>query len=446
MGSFGLLTLVPVTIVILLAIFTKKFNESLFFGFIATYIIISICNGDNFLSLIEESFFTSISNRDNLWIIAVVLLFGCFVELLKASGGTTAISEVICKKCKGEKSVGIFTWLLSIIIFIDGYLNVMTVGSCMKNTYDKKKMPREALAYTINSTSVCACVLIPFSTWSVFFSSIFYQQDAIKNLGYGSAIKTYYHIIPYIFYAFFSLALVLLFSIKVLPAFGPMKESYDNYIEKVESQMYETKKGHLIDFLIPIGILVASVLLLSNMLVSLIITIICCFILYVPRKIISAKDFSKVWIHGMQEMFPSIIVLTFAFLMKQACVDINLPSYVAEKTLPFVTAELLPVIAFIFLSILSYMTGNGWSVSALCIPIIIPMAESCGANLILTMAAIVSGGVFCEHACFYSDFILLTSASCEIDSINHAKTQLPYSTIAFACSLFVYIILGFIIK
>ena len=36
---------------------------------------------------------------------------------------------------------------LGIIIFVDDYLNIMTVGTCMKDVCDKRKVPRQALAY-----------------------------------------------------------------------------------------------------------------------------------------------------------------------------------------------------------------------------------------------------------------------------------------------------------
>lgn len=98
-------------------------------------------------------------------------------------------------------------WSLGIIIFIDDYMNIMTISSCMKNVCDKKKIPRATLAYIIDSTGAPACVLVPFSTWAIFYASNFYEQDAVKNLNYGSAMSSYLHAICYycIFYKFYTL-------------------------------------------------------------------------------------------------------------------------------------------------------------------------------------------------------------------------------------------------
>ena len=46
------------------------------------------------------------------------------------------------------------------LIFVDDYLNVLSIGTAMKGSYDKKKVPREALAYLLDSTGAPVCVLI----------------------------------------------------------------------------------------------------------------------------------------------------------------------------------------------------------------------------------------------------------------------------------------------
>ena len=51
------------------------------------------------------------------------------------------------------------------------------------------------------------------------------------------------------------------------------------------------------------------------------------------------------------------------------------------------------------------------------------------------MAAIISGGAFGSHACFYTDATLLSSTSAGIDNIEHAMSQLPYVIIAAVASI-----------
>ena len=168
---------------------------------------------------------------------------------------------------------------LGIIIFVDDYLNIMTVGTCMKDVCDKRKVPRQVLAYIIDSTGAPVCALIPFSTWVVFYSGVFIQEPDILNMGFSTGMSVYLKVLPYMFYPMAALLVVILFACKLMPKLGKMKDAY-TYLEKKEQtpehpKMHNapsvdiamagmsvdyppenTNPGNILDFLIPIGILI----------------------------------------------------------------------------------------------------------------------------------------------------------------------------------------------
>ena len=80
---------------------------------------------------------------------------------------------------------------MGILIFVDDYLNVLSIGVCMKGVCDKRKIPREALAYMLDATGAPVCVLLPFSTWAVFYASLFIDQASVKVLGFKTGIQAY---------------------------------------------------------------------------------------------------------------------------------------------------------------------------------------------------------------------------------------------------------------
>ena len=92
----------------------------------------------------------------------------------------------------------------------------------------------------------------------------------------------------------------------------------------------------------------------------------------------------------------------------------------------------------------SFITGSNWGIPAVCAPIIIPLGAACGANLLIVIAAIVCGGTFCSHACFYSDATVITSSSCGIENMEHVYSQLPYTMIAAGIASILFLIAGFI--
>ena len=83
-----------------------------------------------------------------------------------------------------------------------------------------------------NSTGAPVCVLLPFSTWAVFFAGLFYQHDLISSQ-FASGMDAYVHAIPYCFYPFFALLIVFLFTIGKFPKLGAMKKAFAR-VEKRE--------------------------------------------------------------------------------------------------------------------------------------------------------------------------------------------------------------------
>ena len=144
-------------------------------------------------------------------------------------------------------------------------------------------------------------------------------------------------------------------------------------------------------------------------------------------------------------MVPTIAIVFMAFVMQQAANDIGLPNYVIETVAPYLNGDIFPAVSFIVVALLTFITGSNWGIPAVCVPIILPLGASLVANLVLVMAAVLSGGALGSHACFYSDATVLTSSSCSIDNMDHALSQIPYALIASAVSLAGFLICGFIL-
>ena len=102
----------------------------------------------------------------------------------------------------------------------------------------------------------------------------------------------------------------------------------------------------------------------------------------------------------------------------------------------------VPAIAFLVVAALNFTTGSVWGITAVTVPILLPLAFSIGANPLLVMGAIVSGATLGSHACFYSDATVLTSSCCKMENMDHALSQLPYSLCAAGLSAAGYLVCG----
>lgn len=77
-------------------------------------------------------------------------------------------------------------------------------------------------------------------------------------------------------------------------------------------------------------------------------------------------------------------------------------------------------------------------------PIAIPMAVSMNSNILISIGAVVSGGIFGDHCSPLSDTTILSSMSAGTDLYSHFKTQIPYALLSGAISLVLYIVFGLI--
>ena len=452
-----MLTLLPIAVVVVLALLTKRTLEPLVAGSVTAYIIIS---GWHFPTAWADAFFNVASNREYQWVFMVCALFGSLIALLGASHGTMGFSKWLRKLCRGPKSTLLVTWIMGVLIFVDDYLIIMTVSTSMQRLSDHHKVPREALTYIIDSTGAPVCALLPFSTWAVFFAAMFYSEAGVPELGFGGPIETFIHTIPFIFYAIFAVIMVPLFCLGAVPKMGYMKRAYDRVmstgmtyseasrdlnLEADEEDPADFVKGSAVDFALPIGILIGLSVFTGDIFLAVLGAIVTCFVLYLPRKKMSLTRFCDLTMHGFCNLVPTVAVIFFAFVMQEAMMDIDIANYVISAIRPIMSAPLFPAITFLLVAALNFSTGSVWGIPAIVAPIIMPLCFSIGANPLVTMGAIISGAVLGSHACFYSSATVLTSSCCKIQNMDHALSQLPYAALTAALSTVSYLICGFVL-
>lgn len=448
--EYGVLTLVPIVFIIVMAIVTRKSFESLLAGSVIACIIMY---GRGFFLPWVELFLEALSDQDNQWVILVCGLFGSLIALLRESKGTGGFIRLGEKLCRTQRGALVGTFIMGIVIFVDDYLNMLTVGTCMRAICDRRKVPREALAYLLDSTGTPICVILPFSTWTAFYISLFMKEEAVRNMGFSSGLAMYISTIPYIFYAIVTVIIVFLFAMGWFPKLGPMKKAYERvrmtgrtYSEESSKYNLEPEdageEGSVIDFLLPVAFLIAATIFADDILAAVILTLALCLLLYVPRKRMTFTQWSGLLISGFCEMMPTLAILAGAFTVARCCNVMHLPEYVISTVQPYVTPQTYPLIIFLVVSVLTFATSSTWGISTIVIPIIIPLGAAVGANMILTMAAILSGSTFGSHACFYSDATVLASAAARIENMEHAFSQIPYSVLGAAITCVCLLICG----
>lgn len=446
--------MLPPLAMLVFALKTKKSFEALIFGTLVGYIIM---HGTGFLVPWCDMLLEECGNRDNLYILMLCGMFGGLIFLLREVRGTMGFSNFISRYCHSERSIMLMSVLMGIIIFVDDYLNVMTVGTCMKGLFDKKRLPREALAYIIDSTGAPVCAILPLSTWVVFYSGMFGQDPSLLDVGFTSGLDVYYQAVPYMFYPFAALLVVFLFAMGWLPKLGPMKKAYQRMAASQakarqiteQTQASQTsparEEGNIFDFLAPMAILIGITIYTSDMFIAIICTLIGCMLLYLPRHKMTFTRFVELFWEGYKDMLPVLGILLACFMTKRVSSDMAMPEYVISLVEPLMDAHLIAAITFIVIAALTFVTSSFWGIEIIAISIVVPLALAVGGNILLVLGAVVSGGVFGSHACFYADATVLSSSTCEVDNISHAMTQLPYALLGAAIATIGFVIMGFVL-
>lgn len=449
--NLGLVAIIITLLIIVGAVVTRRCVECMIAGSMVAAIFLY---GKDFLTGWSQSLQDMLA--ENVWVMLVCLLFGGLISLLTDSKGSFGFSKYISKLCNSQRKTMLTTFIMGILIFVDDYLNVLSIGTCMKKISDKQKLPRETLAYLLDSTGAPVCVLLPFSTWAVFYASLFFEQDSVKALGVTTAMGAYMKAVPFLFYPIITLIIVFLFVMGWMPKLGPMKKAYQRVEETGKvysdaSRKYnhedpeQDEEGNIWNFLIPMGVLVAVAVVSGDILNAVILALLVCFIIYVPRKILSVEEFLSSMIRGFGDMLPTLTMLLVTFVLKDLSGEMGMTEYIIELAEPFLFASVFPAMVFILGAVLAFTTGSDWGMSSIITPIVFPLGAALGANPILIMAAVISGGTFGSHACFYSDATLLAAQSSGVDSMEHALTQIPYVIISSVLSIICFVVVGFVL-
>ena len=473
---FGPVSLIPIVIIIVLSLITKKTFEPLL---VSTFVAVIIFQVYNNASEGVYNVWTNIQSvlggfvglllkemKDDTigWVILVCGLMGALLFILEKSNAAASFANYLTKFAKTRKRALFATWAFGILLFIDDYLNVLTVGNTMKKVTDKHNISRAMLAYSVGSTAAPIVILVPISTWAVFFASLLAGQGVLG--ADGTAFSAYVNCIPFLFYGWICVFVVLpLVILGVIPLMGPMKKQelaaretgnlFPPGVEppEVESEIEvdpNQKQGGVLDFVLPLVILVAATIIFGkDLLTGAIVALIYTAIQYFARKLVKWTQLIDQFWAGFSTMIQVFGLLVLAFSFKDACADLGFVDYVIGIVEPIMSGAVLPAVVFIATAVMAFAMANFWGLAAIVIPIVVPLASAMGMGvgsigMSLCCAAVFCGAAFGSHACFYADAAILIGKATDIRPYDHAITQLPYAIIAAVLSTILYLIFGFV--
>ena len=427
-------SLVPAIVAVATAVVIRRPIESLLAGVFAGLLLLEpAASVANFSSILLEV----MMDETIAWVIIVCGLMGSLIVLLMRAGAANAFSHALASKAKSAGSALLYTWLLGLLIFIDDYLNALAVGSAMRKVTDKFRVSREMLAYVVDSTAAPICVLVPVSTWAVFFAGVLEVSDVAEP---GEGLALYISSIPYMLYPLIAALMVPLVATGRIPALGMMKAAQakatangnaTHQNEFAVEEIEDSGRVRIYHFLLPVvAMLGFSIWYDLDVQIGITMAVAATIVLYGVQRLLTWTEMFDAVLEGIKIMVPALTIVVVAFMFKEVNDRLGLPIFVIEGVTPYMTATLLPLVVFITMALISFATGSSWGVFAIAIPIVLPLAESVGVDAPLAIGALISASAFGSHACFYSDATVLSAQGSGCGVMEHALTQIPYALIA----------------
>jgi len=449
--TFGFYSLLPVILTVLTAVFTRKALEAILIGVIAGLLLLDPTSLFSQLGLVSIKVLTS---ETIAWIILVCGMMGGLITMLERGGSVLSFSDFLASRIKTKKATLLTTSALGILVFIDDYLNALAVSSSMKSMTDRFKISREKLAFIVDSTAAPICILVPISTWAVFFAALLEENNAVEQ---GQGMSLYIESIPYMAYGWMALLVVWLVAMGFLKDFGEMKKAEiraqngQTKPEGVLADGFDTpnlKKSSplmgLLNFFLPMAILVAASIYYDiDLLLGALVASAFTMVFYYLQKLLNFDQLVTSMIDGFKIMLHPLAVVCAGFMLKEVNDALGLTSYVMEVIAPYLTKELFPAIIFIVMAIIVFATSSSWGVFVIALPIVIPLAHGLDMHMPLVVGALLSASAFGSHACFYSDSTVLSAQGSGCTPMQHALTQIPYAAIGALLSLLILLIMGF---
>ena len=495
-----ILVLLPPIIAIGLALLTKEVYSSLFIGVLAGALLFVLSGGNaetgyfvggewswnfNPMDVVEVTLGKIVGSAADSWnmsILVFLVLLGMLVTLVTRAGGSKAYGEWATTKFTSKKSALLATSALGAIIFVDDYFNCLTVGTVMSPVTDKHKVSRAKLAYIIDSTAAPICIIAPVSSWGAAVAGVV----SVENQ-FGVFLQT----IPFNFYALLTIIFVIAIICMNID-FGPMKaieqmaqETGDlgnTQGETAKTDFAISTKGTIWDLIVPIVVLIVGAVLgmiytgggfagetiidaftncdaptalnygaFAGLLTAL--------LMYLPRKVITAKEYMESLVQGFKSMVPAITILVLAWSLGGICKgELNLGGNIAVLFENSSVLTLLPAILFVLAGFIGFSTGTSWGTMAILIPlaegilglaaVIDPATGEALARfdastlLIICIAAVAAGAVLGDHISPISDTTIMASTGAQCNHLQHVSTQIPYALTVGAVSVLAFLTAG----
>ena len=473
------LVLLPPLLAIGLALWTRQIYLSLFAGLWLGTTLLAGGNPVAGLRLLAETLVGVFQSESNTRILLFCILVGGLIALVQVSGGVRGFIAWAQGRGWGRtrRRTELLAWGTGVLLFVESNISSLTVGAVSRPLFDTLQIPREKLAYYCDATCAPVCMMIPLNGWGAYVLGLLAAQDAAG----GGTVALLAEALLYNFFALFAILFALVLAVTGW-GFGPMRRAEERaertgavlaegarpmVSEEIAAlQPVDEAPRQARDLLAPLAAMVAMIFaglwitgegdLMAGsgstaVLWAVGVAVGVAMLLYAlprsgaegsARPVLSLTQSTEWVLKGGAGLLSVTILLVLAFALGDVSRQLEMGAYLVGLVESVGAAWWLPAVVFVVGGGVSFTLGSSWTAFAILIPIALPLAQGLGLAPPLVLGAVLSGGIFGDHASPLSDTSIISSMAAASDHVDHVNTQLPYSLLVGALALVAFLAAG----
>ena len=496
--ALGVWSLLPPLLAVGLAFLTGDVIVSLLVGVLAGAAMLTALDGgglfyDTFHRTVVGIIDTA-SNRENVQVILLCVAVGGMEGVIRRSGGFEAMARKLTGRVNSPMKASLVSQLFCALFFFDDYANALISGPVLTPVTDKAGMSREKLAYIVDSTAAPMAGVAVISSWVAVEVSVI--QEGLDAIGSNAnAFRIFFNSIPYCFYCIFAIVFVLLLTL-MGREYGPMlaaeRRARGGQPLKEGTQVVTDRREELpgydetdrtwrrvmlafgsIALMLAFDLLafyvtgkeaaVAQGLIAADTGFSLkdLTTIMSCadtiqlvmegafmagivaMLLGMMLNLFSIREGILAWLDGASSLIPTIAVLILAWTLSDCVSQLGGVFFVVDAISAGVAKTIVPTLIFLVCCLISFATGS-YGCMFMVMPMAVPIVAAVGgmaANpaadpfMLSCVAAVLSGSIFGDHCSPMTDCTILAALGAGCETMDHVRTQMPYSLTVAAVSV-----------
>lgn len=459
----GLSSLLPIAATLIVALLMRNVLLGLFVGVLVGATMVVESSVLQFLPRMLSDFVVpQVADSYNASVIVLLAFIGGFVKLIEFSGAGRAFALAAARRVAGRVSAQFGAWFGGIAIFFSDLGTPLIVGPVFQSLFDRAGLSRQKLAFILDSTSSPVAILIPFIGWGVFIMSVLADAFAANNIGV-SEWDAFVAAIPFQLYAWLAIAVVplVVWARVDIGAMRRAETAASRSAATIPAAVDDDQRARPSMVWLPLLVLGLSLFLTlselgfpfepvpgsafrAGLAAAYLLAAITLTVLMLRHRVAPFSAVSSTYVSGMAGMLPIAATLVLAWSLGALGEALGTGPYVARIAGESVAGWGLPAVVFILAGCISFATGSSWGTIVIMMPLAVPAALATDAALPVVVGAVLSGGLFGDHASPVSETTILSSTGAATTPMEHFVTQLPYALLNGALALAGFLAAGFV--